>query len=86
MQQTMRWLVALGLVFGLSACSTVKGWFESDEDDPTAPVELVDIDQTVNIKKRWSVGVGNGNRAIAAIGPRCMRKPVVAVMTSWLAT
>lgn len=60
MQQKLQWLVALGLVFSLSACSTVKGWFDSDDEDPTAPVELVDINQTVKIKKRWSVGIGNG--------------------------
>lgn len=60
MRQILRGLVALALVFSLSACTTIKGWFDSDEDDPTAPVELVDIEQTVNIKKRWTVGVGNG--------------------------
>ncbi len=60
MQQTWRLLAALGLAFSLSACSMVSGWFDSDDEDPTAPAELVDIEQTVNIKKRWSVGVGNG--------------------------
>jgi outer membrane protein assembly factor BamB len=56
----MRWLLALGLMLSLGACSTVKDWFGSDDEDPTQPVELVDIEETVNIKKRWSVGVGNG--------------------------
>lgn len=60
MQHKMQLLVALGLVFSLSACSTVSGWFDSDDEDPTAPVDLVDIEQTVNVKKRWSVSVGNG--------------------------
>jgi outer membrane protein assembly factor BamB len=60
MRQKLQWLVALGLVFSLGACSTVKGWFDSDDEDPTAPVELVKIEQTVKIKKRWSVGIGNG--------------------------
>ncbi len=61
MKQGLKWLVAIGLVFSLSACSTVKGWFDSDDDeDPTAPVELQDIQQTVKIKKLWSEGVGDG--------------------------
>jgi outer membrane protein assembly factor BamB len=58
---SLRSLMALSLVLSLSACSTVKGWFEmDDEDDLTAPVELVDINETVKIKKLWSKGVGDG--------------------------
>lgn len=60
MHRKLQWLVAFALVMGLSGCSTVKGWFDSDDEDPTAPVELVKIEQTVKIKKLWSVGVGNG--------------------------
>ena len=56
-----RWILLVLLSQSLVACSTVKGWFEIDDDeDPTQPVELVDIDTTVKVKKRWSVGVGNG--------------------------
>jgi len=56
-----RTLLTLSLVLSLSACSTVKGWFDmGDEEDLTAPVELVDINETVNIKKLWSKGVGDG--------------------------
>ncbi len=56
-----RKLGALFLVLTLSACSTVSGWFEMDDDeDLTAPVDLVDIDETVKIKKLWSTGVGDG--------------------------
>ena len=59
--RAMQWLIAVPLLLSLGACSTVKGWFEMDDDeDPTAPVELVDIEQSVKIKKLWSVGVGNG--------------------------
>ena len=44
-----------------SACSTISGWFEVDDDtDLTAPVELVDIETSVKVRKLWSVGVGNG--------------------------
>lgn len=55
-----RWLLTLGLVLSLSACSTIKGWFDSDDEDPTKPVELVSIEQTVKIKKLWSAGIGDG--------------------------
>jgi outer membrane protein assembly factor BamB len=60
MPKGYRWLLTIALVFSLSACSTIKGWFESDDDDPKKPAELVDIQQTVKIKKLWSRGVGNG--------------------------
>jgi outer membrane protein assembly factor BamB len=59
-QLIFRNLLALAMVLSLAACSTVSGWFESDDDDATAPAELVDIDETVDIKKLWSVGVGDG--------------------------
>jgi len=49
------------LLLTLSACSTVSGWFDmDDEEDLTAPVELVDINESVKIKKLWSKGVGDG--------------------------
>ena len=60
MRQIMRWLVTLAVALSLTGCSTIKGWFDSDDEDPTAPVELVKIEQTVKIKKLWSAGVGDG--------------------------
>lgn len=60
MHQGYRWLLAATLLMSLSACSTVSGWFDSDDDDPKAPAELVDFTETVKIKKLWSHGVGNG--------------------------
>lgn len=57
----MRWLTVLGLVLSLSACSTVKGWFQIDDDeDPTQPAALQDIAKTVDIKRLWSTSVGKG--------------------------
>ncbi|MBE9538418.1 MAG: outer membrane protein assembly factor BamB [Proteobacteria bacterium] len=56
-----RTLATISLVLTLSACSTVSGWFDLDDDeDLTAPVDLVDIDQSVEIKKLWSRGIGDG--------------------------
>ena len=60
MRQITRWLVTLAVALSLTGCSTIKGWFDSDDEDPTAPVELVKIEQTVKIKKLWSAGVGDG--------------------------
>jgi outer membrane protein assembly factor BamB len=60
MHQGYRWLLAATLLVSLSACSTVSGWFDSDDDDPKAPAELVDFTESVKIKKLWSHGVGNG--------------------------
>ena len=61
MSRGYRWLFAALLALSLSGCSTISGWFDfDDEDDPKQPAELLDIDETANIKKLWSHGVGNG--------------------------
>ena len=48
------------MVLALAGCSTISGWFESDDDEATAPAELTDIEETVNIEELWSVGIGDG--------------------------
>ena len=60
MRHSLHRLFAIALVLNLGACSTIKGWFDSDDDEANQPAELVDIQETVKIKKLWSVGVGNG--------------------------
>ena len=60
MRPIFRYLLLLTMMFSVAGCSTVSGWFDSDDDDPTAPVALPDITETVNIKTLWSVGVGDG--------------------------
>jgi len=60
MRQVTRWLITVLLLMSVAGCSTVKGWFSDDDDDATKPVELPDIEETVRIKKLWSVGVGDG--------------------------
>lgn len=56
-----RWLMAGAVLFALSGCSTIKGWFGGKKDEkPTEPAELVDIAPSVKIAKIWSVGVGKG--------------------------
>lgn len=60
MRQVTQWLITLLLLVSVGGCSTVKGWFSDDDDDATKPVELTDIEESVRIKKLWSVGVGDG--------------------------
>jgi len=59
-RQQLKWLVTLAMVFSLMGCSTISGWFDSDDEDPKQPVELEGITQTVKIKRLWSAGVGDG--------------------------
>ena len=61
MKQILRATTVVVMLSTLVGCSTVKSWFEiDDDDDPRKPVELVDIEETVRIKKLWSTGVGDG--------------------------
>jgi outer membrane protein assembly factor BamB len=55
-------IVALLLVIPLlGACSTISEFFEmGDEEDPQQPAELVEIEQQLDIRRLWSVGIGNG--------------------------
>ena len=54
---TLLALVYAGLLAG---CETIGGWFEEDEYDPTAPVELTDIYESVKLSRQWSTSVGDG--------------------------
>lgn len=56
----MRPLLYLLIAMLLSGCSTIRGWFGSEDDDASAPAPLLDITEEVRIKRLWSVGVGNG--------------------------
>ena len=60
MESIVRRLAIIAMVLSLAGCSTIKGWFDSDDDEINQPAELQDIQETVKIKKRWSVGVGDG--------------------------
>jgi len=59
MRPLPRIFLVLLLASCLGACSTIKGWFSSDEEI-NQPAELVDFKETVKIRKLWSTGVGNG--------------------------
>lgn len=54
-----QWLIpAFAAVLLLNGCSWIKNW--GDDDDPDAPVELVEFEPTVKVVKIWSTGVGKG--------------------------
>ena len=53
------WLVpALAALLLLNGCSWIKSW--GDEDDPSAPAELVEFEPTLKVGKVWSTKVGDG--------------------------
>ena len=61
MRAALRASCLLALLPALAGCSTVGDWFEwSDDEDPRQPAELSDIDARVDIDRRWSVSVGDG--------------------------
>jgi len=60
MRQLLRGLIIVAATATLFGCSTIGGWFSSDDEDLTAPAELTDIEETVDFDKLWSVGVGDG--------------------------
>lgn len=60
MRPLCRYGLALVLFANLTACSTISGWFESDDEEANAPAELTDIESSVNIRELWSEGVGDG--------------------------
>jgi len=55
-----RWLGTACVLLTLAGCETIGGFFDDDDYDPTQPVELVDIDESVGLKKRWSRSIGDG--------------------------
>jgi outer membrane protein assembly factor BamB len=60
MRPLSRYILTLFLLLNLAACSTISGWFESDDEEANAPAELTDIEEAVNIEELWSEGVGDG--------------------------
>lgn len=57
----LRTVGLLLLLAALAGCETVSDFFEmGDDEDPQQPAELLEIEQQLNVKKLWSVGVGDG--------------------------
>lgn len=49
-------LLALAAVTLLSGCS----WFDFNDPEPDEPAELVDFDETLEVRRIWKTGVGDG--------------------------
>ncbi|WP_439101118.1 outer membrane protein assembly factor BamB [Congregibacter sp.] len=57
----LRSATLLVLLVTLAGCETVSGFFEmGDDEDPQQPAELLDIENQLNVRKLWSMGVGDG--------------------------
>lgn len=57
----VRQLLIVALLVTLAGCETLSGFFDmEDDEDPQQPAELLDIEQKLTLRKRWSVGVGDG--------------------------
>ncbi len=66
----LRAVSALLLALSVTGCSTVAGWFEDEEEDPRAPVELTEFEEQVRIDRLWSVSIGDGQgRGLYKIRP-----------------
>lgn len=57
----LRSALLLFVMVALSGCETISGWFEmGDDEDLEQPAELVEFEQQLDLRKVWSVGVGDG--------------------------
>lgn len=57
----LRHFAVVFLALGLTACETVGDFFSMDDDeDPQQPADLIEIETQLDVRKLWSVGVGNG--------------------------
>ncbi len=59
-----RVVAVLALSVSVGACSTVKGWFDSDDDDAKEPAPLVEFIEEVDVDRLWSASVGKGQGKI----------------------
>jgi len=57
----LRRFAVLCLALALTACGTLGDFFSMDDDeDPQQPAELIDFETKLDVRKLWTVGVGNG--------------------------
>lgn len=57
----------------LAGCSTVKGWFQTDDDETNAPTALTEITPVATVTQVWSADAGKGEGLLGA-----RQGPVVA--------
>jgi outer membrane protein assembly factor BamB len=54
-------LSMLAATLALSGCTTVRGWFSSDDQKANAPSELSDFSPSVTVTKLWSADAGDAD-------------------------
>lgn len=52
--------------FALGGCSTIRGWFSSDDEKDKQPTELTEITPTAAVSELWSVDAGEGEGLLGA--------------------
>ncbi|GHA74162.1 outer membrane protein assembly factor BamB [Cognatilysobacter bugurensis] len=62
----LRAAAALACVAVLGGCTTVRGWFSSDDDEPNEPVALKDFAPSAAVAQLWSANVGKGEGRLGA--------------------
>jgi outer membrane protein assembly factor BamB len=62
MNVVFRRLALILVPFLLTGCESLSGLFSMGDDDidPQAPAELIKIEQQLDVRRLWSVGVGDG--------------------------
>ncbi|MEM8982849.1 MAG: outer membrane protein assembly factor BamB [Pseudomonadota bacterium] len=55
----MRSMIATATAISMSVMLSGCGLFGDEEDEALLPAELIDVDETLNVRKRWSVKVGD---------------------------
>ncbi len=69
----MRMLAAMLLLTILTGCSTVKGWFDKDDEKAGAPAALSEFTASATPSKLWSVNAGKGEERLGV-----RQRPAVA--------
>lgn len=47
-------------VVAVGGCSTVRGWFSSDDEEEAGPAPLVDFTPSASVERLWSASAGKG--------------------------
>ncbi|WP_407354606.1 outer membrane protein assembly factor BamB [Luteimonas sp. R10] len=64
----LRTAAVLLCAVAVSGCSTIRGWFDGDDDEvnTTDPAELTDFTPSVSVSRIWTAAAGKGEKRIGA--------------------
>nr|WP_149193436.1 outer membrane protein assembly factor BamB [Luteimonas suaedae] len=64
----LRTAAVLLCAIAVSGCSTIRGWFDGDDDEvnTTDPAELTDFTPSVSVSRIWTASAGKGEKRIGA--------------------